>query len=280
MDTFDPIKYKATEKEAYSGTAQSYERCGGETFEALAGPVIDRAGLKPGDKVLDVACGIGIPSIAVAQKVGLTGHVTGIDIAPGMIDIARQRAARLGLQNVSFREADAESLPFPDESFDVVISAMGLIHTADRNKALQEMFRVARRNGVLTLSVWSTPERTVGLAIMAKTIREAWPAAVVPGAPTWFDFGADGVLEAFLSLTGFAGITVERIPAVMEMRSGNEYWERCLGISGKLQMLLGSIPPDVARTIEYKAKAAAETFRVGATIRIPNEAIVARAQKP
>jgi SAM-dependent methyltransferase len=197
-----------------------------------------------------------------------------------MIEIAGRRAARLGLQNVSFREADAESLPFPDESFDVVISTMGLIHTADRNKALQEMFRVARKNGVLALSVWSTPERTVGLAIMAKTIREAWPAAVVPGAPTWFDFGADGVLEAFLAKTGFVGIAVERVPAVMELQSADAYWERCLGISGKLRMLLGTIPPDVARAIEVRAKAAAEGFRVGATIRIPNEEIVARAQKP
>ncbi len=280
METFDPIRYKALEKEAYSRTAQSYERCGGETFEALAGPVVHRAGLKPGDKVIDVACGIGIPSIAVARKVGLTGHVTGIDIAPGMIEIARQRAARLGLQNVSFREADAESLPFPDESFDAGISTMGLIHTADRNKALQEMFRVVRKNGVLALSVWSTPERTVGLAIMAKTIREAWPSAVVPGAPTWFDLGEEGILDALLAETGFAHITVERIPAVMELQSSDEYWERCLGISGKLQMLLGSVPPDVARTIEGRAKAAAESFRISGTIRIPNEAIVASAQRP
>ncbi len=280
MATFDPIRYKMLEKEAYSRTAQSYERCGGQTFEALAVPVIDRAGLKPGDMVLDVACGIGIPSITVAQKVGPSGHVTGIDIAPGMIAIATQRAARQGLHNVSFQEADAEALPFPDGSFDVVISTMGLIHAADRTAALHEMFRVLRKNGVLALSVWSTPDRTVGLAIMAKTIREAWAPAIVPGAPTWFDFGADGVLEGLLARTGFADITVERIPAVMELQSADEYWERCLGISGKLQMLLGSVPPDVARTIEGRAKAAAESFRVGNVIRIPNEEIVAQAHKP
>jgi ubiquinone/menaquinone biosynthesis C-methylase UbiE len=279
MSTFDPIKYKAMEKEAYSNYAASYEEYGSAIFEALAAPLLDKAHLVPGQAVLDVACGIGIPALRAAGMVAPGGQVTGIDIASGMIELARARALKSGINNVNFREGDAESLPFPDESFDAVLSNMGLIHVPDRAKALREMARVLKKSGCLALSVWSTPDKSVSLGILAKVIAGLWPAAVVPGAPTWFDFGPFGALEEALSKAGFVDVTVERIDFPLEMESSDRFWEASLGISGKLRMLLKSIPSEIAQKIEHDAKEKAEQFRVGSILHIPCEELTALARK-
>lgn len=168
MTPFDPVKYKIIERQVYSMTATSYEKYGSKTFEAYAAPLLESAGLKQGQHVLDIACGPGIPSLAAAGLVGPNGSVTGVDLAPGMVELARKKAEEQGLKNVIFQEADGEALPFPDESFDVVLCNHGLVHMTDRTKALHEMQRVLKKkDGVLALSVWSTPDRALPIGIVA-----------------------------------------------------------------------------------------------------------------
>jgi len=280
MTTFDPVQYKKVEREVYSITASSYEKYGSKSFEAYAQPLLEGAGLKPGQHVLDVACGTGIPSLMAAPFVAPGGTVTGIDLAPGMVELAREKAEERGLKNVTFREADGESLPFPDESFDVVLCNHGLVHMTDRGKALHEMWRVLKKGtGVIALSVWSTPDRALTIGIVAKTIREIWPAATTPGAPMWFDFGTEGSLEKVLADTDFRDLRTTRHTVAFAVGSGEEYWEGVLGISGRLQMLLKSIPPEAASAIRMSVISAAEGFRSGEQIRIPCEEVVAVARK-
>jgi len=250
MTPFDPVEYKTIERQVYSMTALSYEKHGSKTFEMCARPLLDRAGLKPGQHILDVACGPGIPSLMAAHLVAPGGTVKGVDLAPGMVELARRKAAEQGLANAAFQEGDAEALPFPDDAFDVVLCNHGLVHTTDRMKALYEMRRVLRKTGgILALSVWSSPDRALTIGIAAKTIRELWPAALVPGAPMWFDFGPEGILEKTLSDVGFKDIQVTRCSVPLEVESSEEYWEGVVGISGRLQMLLKSIPEEVASNI-------------------------------
>ena len=103
------------------------------------------AGVAPGDAVLDVACGTGIVARTAADAVGPSGSVTGIDLNPAMLDVARKMRAEL-----SWQQGDAATLPFPDNDFDVVLSQMALMFMPDRGRVLAEMARVARRRvGVL-----------------------------------------------------------------------------------------------------------------------------------
>src|SRR6266481_6877263 len=92
-----------------------------ESFAGVANP-FSLGRLAPGERVLDLGCGAGTDSLVAAQMVGEHGHVTGIDMTPPMLAKARAAAAELGATNVAFVESEAEQLPFPDESFDVVIS--------------------------------------------------------------------------------------------------------------------------------------------------------------
>jgi ubiquinone/menaquinone biosynthesis C-methylase UbiE len=279
VTTFDPIKYKEIETEVYSRTAESYAKYGASIFESMASPLLKGVNLKPEQKVLDVACGIGIPSLSAAETVAPNGLVIGIDLAPGMIEMARVRAADRGLKNVEFREADAETLPFEDRFFDTVLCHLGLIHFTDRAKALKEMGRVLKPDGKLGISVWSTPDRTKVVGIVSKCVATLWPAAVVPGAPTWFDFAAEGALEKTLMNAGFKNIKTDCFDYPLEVKDGEEYWRTNLGVSGRLQMLLKNVSQDVAKQIETQAKAEAEKCRVGEKLRIPCEVVIAWAKK-
>ncbi len=117
------------------------------------------AGVKAGDRVLDVGCGPGYFVRMLAAAVGRTGSAVGLDAAPEMIDYARRKARRL--TNCRFESGSAEALPFPDASFDVVVSSLMLHHLPDelRPHAAAEMKRVLRPGGTMLLADFTIPER-------------------------------------------------------------------------------------------------------------------------
>ncbi len=89
--------------------------------------ILEAAKLHPGMRVLDLASGVGDPSLSIAEAVGPSGHVTATDLGPGMIGLAEELARARKLRNIDFRVADVEALPFPDESFDVVTCRFGVM---------------------------------------------------------------------------------------------------------------------------------------------------------
>lgn len=117
------------------------------------------AGVKAGDRVLDVGCGPGHFVRMLAEAVGPTGSAVGIDAAPEMIDYARRKAHRLS--NCRFESGSAEALPFTDASFDVVVSSLMLHHLPDelRLQAAGEMKRVLRPGGAVLLADFTIPQR-------------------------------------------------------------------------------------------------------------------------
>jgi SAM-dependent methyltransferase len=119
--------------------------------------VVQRAGVVPGMRVLDVACGTGNVSIPAA-KAG--AQVTGLDFAAGLLDIARERAAD-AMVEIDWVEGDAQALPFDDASFDRVVSTFGHMFAPDHARTAAEMKRVLRPDGVIAVACW-TPEGSIG----------------------------------------------------------------------------------------------------------------------
>jgi SAM-dependent methyltransferase len=105
-----------------------------------------------GEAVLDIGCGAGFDALLAARMVGPSGRVAGIDVTPAMIDKAREHAAALGMSHAEFRVGEAESLPFPDDAFHVVISNGVLNLTLDKARALAEAHRVLKPGGRLLLA--------------------------------------------------------------------------------------------------------------------------------
>jgi ubiquinone/menaquinone biosynthesis C-methylase UbiE len=119
--------------------------------------VVDRAGVEPGMDLLDVACGTGNATLPAA---GAGARVTGLDFAPGLLEIARERAAD-AMVEIDFIEGDAQDLPFEDASFDRVVSTFGHMFAPDHRKTADEMKRVLRPDGVIAVACWS-PEGSIG----------------------------------------------------------------------------------------------------------------------
>jgi SAM-dependent methyltransferase len=126
-------------------------------FEPWAARLTAAAALRPGQRALDVACGTGVLACSMAERVGPTGSVVGLDVNEGMLAVAKRKAPSL-----EWRAARAEALPFAENSFDAVVSQFGLMFFEDQPLALQEMKRVLRRGGRLAVAVWDSLEHFQG----------------------------------------------------------------------------------------------------------------------
>jgi len=172
-------------------------------FGEWAFKVADAARIQPGDRVLDVACGTGILARAAASSAGAEGSVAGVDPALGMLDVAK------GLEPaVEWREGVAESLPFGNEGFDVVLSQFGFMFFRDRHKALQEALRVLRPGGRLIIAVWDSLDQNPGYADEVGLVERhaGVPAADAIRLP--FVLGNRDELQALFANAGIADVVV------------------------------------------------------------------------
>jgi SAM-dependent methyltransferase len=119
--------------------------------------LVDRAGIEPGMDVLDVACGTGNATIPAAR---LAAKVTGLDFAPRLLEVAREKGAD-AMVEVDWIQGDAQQLPFDDASFDRVISIFGHMFAPDHRRTAEEMLRVCRPGGRIAVACW-TPEGNIG----------------------------------------------------------------------------------------------------------------------
>ena len=120
-------------------------------FQEWTSRVMDAAQIHSGHRVLDVACGTGVLAREAAMRVGPTGFVAGLDPSPGMLAVAERLTPK-----VEWRQGAAESLPFPDQSFDAVVSQFGLMFFRELPQAVSEMMRVLKSQGRMAVAVWDS----------------------------------------------------------------------------------------------------------------------------
>jgi SAM-dependent methyltransferase len=150
-------------------------------YESGAAEFVTRLGIRPGERVLDVACGTGNLALPAARA---GASVTGIDIAPALVAQLGARAAGEGLA-VDAREGDAEALPFEDGSFDTVITMFGAMFAAHPQRAADELLRVARRGGRIAMANWA-PASFIG-RMLKLTVGYVPPPPGMPSVLLWGD---------------------------------------------------------------------------------------------
>ncbi len=163
----DVARAQATRQRRDASSAEAYERYAAPAvFGPWARELVDVAALRPGERVLDVACGTGVVTRLVAEHVDACGRVVGLDISPGMLEVARSVPPPAGAA-ITWQEGSAEALPFAEGSFDVVLCQHGLPFMADRSRALAEMRRVLVPKGRLAVAVWQGHDQNPVDAILA-----------------------------------------------------------------------------------------------------------------
>ncbi|MBK8162390.1 MAG: methyltransferase domain-containing protein [Gammaproteobacteria bacterium] len=227
VTTFDPIRFKDTTRAQWENAADAWHRWGpllGEWLGPTTERMLDLAAVRTGSRVLDVAAGAGEQTLRAARRVGPAGHVLATDISPAILEYAVATARAAGLSQVATRELDGEALDvLPAETFDAVISRVGLIYFPDQQQALTGMKHALKPGGRIGAVVYSTPQNNAFFSIPVSIIRRrARLSPPVPGQPGPFSLGADGVLATALERAGFRDVTVENMDAPVRLASAAE----------------------------------------------------------
>jgi SAM-dependent methyltransferase len=197
------------------GPAEVYDECFVPALFAQWGEVVaESAGIETGQRVLDVACGTGALACAVADRVGVNGSVTGLDPNEEMLAVARRKRS-----TITWRDGRAESLPFPDKTFDAVVSQFGLMFFEDGIAALREMLRVLRPGGRMAVAVCDAVEHSPGYSALADLLKRLFGEKVADAFRAPFVLGDPGKLRALFDGARVTGAKIMRHEGVVRFAS-------------------------------------------------------------
>ena len=281
MPTADEITNQ--QRAQWSAAAAAWERRG-DWFDRntgnLATWLCDAAGMKPGDVVLDLACGSGQPSTTAAVRVRPDGRVVATDLSPDMVAVTRRKAQALGLDNLVVREMDMQALAFPDASFDAATCRFGMMFCPDPVKAGAEIHRVLKPGARFATAVWDVPAKNPFFTVITGVLGEFVPLPPPdPAAPGGFRLAPPGELERVLKAGGFSAITVEARPMTLTYGSLDEYWEIQTDLATPLRSAMASLDPDKIGQLKAKLFEALKPHFDGAKVRIAATPLCASAMR-
>jgi SAM-dependent methyltransferase len=246
-------------------------------FAPLTRALIEEAGIREGQSVLDVAGGPGEPALTIAETVGPSGSVACTDAVAEMVRAAEGEARRRGLTNVKFRQCTADSLPFDSDSFDAAVCRFGAMFFPDPLVALHEMLRVTRPGGSLSLAVWHRSDLNPYSYVITDVISryvETTPAP--PGAPDAFRFAEPGKLAGILGEAGATNVRERVLKFRMEAPvSPAEFWAMRSETSGTLREKLSGLSEEERARVAREAAEAARPFFPNGRMSFPAQVIVA-----
>lgn len=207
--------------------------------------------IRSGSRVLDVATGTGNAALAAARR---NCDVIGLDFSSSLLEQARQRADAEHLE-VEFKESDAENIPFPDESFDVVLSTFGVAFTPDHQKATSELLRVCRSGGKIGLTNWAPSEFAQAFDGAMAAFR---PSSNLPSPWLWGD-------EAHVKkLFGNEVVSLEVIPRkfTYRYRAPEDYFNEFRTYYGPIMLFYNSLAPDAQEQVKQGLIDATHKFNI------------------
>ncbi|HTU79040.1 MAG TPA: methyltransferase domain-containing protein [Solirubrobacteraceae bacterium] len=283
--SFDAEAYRRASREGWEAAASGWTRQQ-EQIRRFAAPVaewlVDAVCPQPGQRVLELAAGLGEAGMLAAELVAPLGGVVVSDQAEAMLEGARARALELGLSNVEFQVLNAEWIDLPLASVDAVLCRWGYMLLADPQAALAETRRVLRPGGRLALAVWDALALNPWALLPAQELIERGlapppdPRAAPPPGP--FALGEPARVRELLEQTGFAEVRVDAIDLCRRQASFAEFWEATLDLSRGFHDAVLSRPAGEIAEIEASLAARFEPYtRADGALEIPARTLVASA---
>ena len=280
--TFDANAHRRDSLASWEAAASGWTRRQ-ETIRRFGAPVsewmLDAVSLQPGERVLELAAGLGETGMLAAQKVAPMGGVIVSDQADAMLDGARARAVELGLSNVEFQVIGAEWIDLPLASVDTVLCRWGYMLLADPAAALRETRRVLRPGGRVALAVWDAVRHNPwALEPALELIERGLTSPPAPATPGPFALGDPARVRELLRQAGFAAIDVQALDVAQRHDSFDAFWEMTLDVSRAFHDAVLSRPePEIA---EIRAGVAARLrpfAKPDGALELPGRTLVASA---
>jgi SAM-dependent methyltransferase len=247
---------------------------------AITARVLDLAGLEPGHRVLELACGAGGLGLAAAERVGPGGEVVMSDIVPELADAAAERARERGLGNATGRVLDLEHIDEPDATFDAVICREGLMFAVEPERAAAEIARVLRPGGRLAAAVWGPPERNPWLTTLLGPLSEHLGRPVPPpGVPGPFSLSDADRLAQLLTDAGLVDVAVDELAVPTRVASFDEWWTRTCALAGPVAGILASLPEEGLAVLRGRTQEAASGFRTADGLEFPGVTLLASGRR-
>ncbi|MGH7646074.1 MAG: class I SAM-dependent methyltransferase [Gemmatimonadales bacterium] len=255
-----------------------YERFWAGQLKPAQDRLLELAALRPGERVLDVACGTGLVTFRAAAQVSPGGAVLATDLSDEMVKSLRETAAERGFTNITAERMDAEEPTVPEASFDVALCALGLMYVPDPRKALEAMRRALRpplpgppTGGRAAVAVWGARSRC-GWAEIFPIVERRVASEV---CPLFFQLGQGDGLAITMELAGFGDLMVDRLVTTLRYDSGEDACGAAFA-GGPVALAYSRFdqPTRVEAHAEYLTSI--EPFRRGDGYEIPGEFVVAR----
>jgi SAM-dependent methyltransferase len=240
--------------------------------------LIDAVAPQPGQRVLELAAGLGETGLLAAELVAPVGGAIISDQAEAMLAGARERAAALGLSNVEFQVINAEWIDLPVASVDVVLCRWGYMLMADPAAALGETRRVLRAGGRVSLAVWDSIEHNPWASLPGAELRErGLTPPPTPGTPGPFALGSAERMRELLAQAGFAEVRLETLE-LHRRQSFEEFWETTLDLSRVFHDAVLARPQGEIEEIQAAVRRRLEPYESpGGVLDIPGRTLVASA---
>jgi ubiquinone/menaquinone biosynthesis C-methylase UbiE len=280
MSSRDSEQYKEGQRQGWDSVAGGWQKWWKITetaAEKVSRRLIELAEIKRGSTVLDIATGIGEPSITAANQVGNSGHVLAIDISSQMLSIAKQRAISLGLEQViEFKEGDAETIDLSASTFDAALCRFGLMFLPNLRGGLSNIYRSLVDGGRLAAAVWASPDKVPFIAVALNTVMKETKNPPPPaGTPGPFSLSDENMLTNSLINSGFKDVTIERMDVSFDFDTAEVYTSFVYETAAPVQAVLANQPherrEEILKAITESARKYAENDT--RSVRLSNEAI-------
>jgi ubiquinone/menaquinone biosynthesis C-methylase UbiE len=270
----DPRLQRRVQRYGWDKASGFYEDSWKEQLKPAQDKLMEMIDLRPGEKVLETACGTGLVTERIAKSVEPDGKVIATDLSDGMLELATSRVSGNGYGHVEFSRMDAENLNVDDERFDVAISALGLMYVPDPVASLREKYRVLKPGGRLGIAVWGE-RKNCGWADIFPIVDKRVKSDV---CPMFFQQGTGNTLNHSMKEAGFEPVWIERLSVSLYYKN-DEHAILAAFAGGPVALAYQKFDEKTRREAHNEYLDSISPFKNGSGYEIPGEFVLGKGLK-